>query len=198
MKKIKLDPATTRDECPGQGIRQLRTLTLQRFRSVRDHNKAEEPCKIVESDVVVGLPNLGNTCYLNSVLQCLFCIPELICYFFNPHALTLNLTVHLQPTSIDVNRSNDDNEASRGKQILKSMGAGREGTGGLLAKSFSTLIQKIARTPHMGSLNRVENVSKWRRDNPLTRKLLLGPLGHFKAVSFFLHDFMFWLLKRCK
>ena len=37
--------------------------------------------QIFESKIRIGLVNLGNSCYINVVLQCLLHIPELVKYF---------------------------------------------------------------------------------------------------------------------
>ena len=41
-------------------------------------------CNLVDVQGCVGLENLGNTCFANSIMQCLMAIPELASYCLNP------------------------------------------------------------------------------------------------------------------
>lgn len=41
-------------------------------------------CNLVDVQGFVGLKNLGNTCFANSIMQCLMAIPELASYCLTP------------------------------------------------------------------------------------------------------------------
>lgn len=56
-------------------------------------NDLEETQVVVKRASVNGVVNLGNTCYLNAALSCLFRVQPLIDYFAND--------LHLQETNVD-------------------------------------------------------------------------------------------------
>ena len=56
-------------------------MSKKKEKKPKENEKQLEP---VDPKGICGLKNLGNTCYLNSILQCLLHLPEIIDYMKSP------------------------------------------------------------------------------------------------------------------
>ena len=66
---------------------------------------------------LIGLPNVGNSCYLNSTIQCLAGTPELLKYFFQ--SVKLDDGNIIKRYKIDMAQvKNVKNNKTKSKQIL--------------------------------------------------------------------------------
>ncbi len=85
----------------------------------------DQACETAEAGVC-GLRNLGNTCYMNSGLQCVMATPTILQFFLNFSAATLS-------HSAAAGSKENDNNALKKSNVSNIK----------LTKSFSSLAKKI-------------------------------------------------------
>ena len=68
----------------------------------------------------LGLPNVGNSCYLNSTIQCLAGTPELLSYFFQSKKLDDGSSKRRYKIDMDFNKSIKNNKTETKKKLVDS------------------------------------------------------------------------------
>ncbi|KAJ3234303.1 CSN-associated deubiquitinating enzyme Ubp12 [Chytriomyces hyalinus] len=114
-----------------------------------------------------GLKNLGNTCYMNSALQCLLQTRSLVSYFLRTHDQQLNQSAGLQYARLPaVESSNPGGNADLWTQNLPMTWhrdlnlANPLGSKGRVVKAFARFIETVyGVSPSIGALNSARNGS---------------------------------------
>ncbi|KAK3122522.1 hypothetical protein QOZ80_8AG0614770 [Eleusine coracana subsp. coracana] len=73
--------------------------------------------------VARGIPNLGNTCYANVVMQCLLVLDKLRMWMLGPDTPTGSIGMALKELFMDAQAENDAQDMSKPQKLLQSVGA---------------------------------------------------------------------------
>ena len=73
-----------------------------------------------EIEGTVGLPNIGNSCYFNSTIQCLIGTQDLVDYFSQTATLPNGKTIHKYQIDTMANKTHKNNKTDTKRKLIGS------------------------------------------------------------------------------